>query len=46
MNKLAVTLSADEHAIVDRSGHYIQSDRPERVVAAIRSVVARARGED
>lgn len=42
--ELAALSTNSDHRIVEGAGHYVQRDRPEAVVAAIRDVVAAARG--
>jgi pimeloyl-ACP methyl ester carboxylesterase len=41
-NELAQLSTAATHVIAKNSGHYIQLDRPELVVEAVRQVVDRA----
>jgi pimeloyl-ACP methyl ester carboxylesterase len=41
-NELAQLSTAGTHVIAKNSGHYIQLDRPELVVEAVRQVVDRA----
>jgi pimeloyl-ACP methyl ester carboxylesterase len=42
---MAERLGASEFVVVDESGHWIQLDRPEAVVDAVRRVVDKVRGE-
>ena len=42
-NELATRASNAKHIVATGSGHYIQDDRPELVIAAIREVVERSR---
>jgi pimeloyl-ACP methyl ester carboxylesterase len=43
--QMAERLGASEFVVVDESGHWIQLDRPEAVVDAVRRVVDKVRGE-